>query len=161
MRDERQLKVNNLRASHTAIKSHKFGFVAFDIPEHLYGQVAIPKNLENWHNNNLNGNSSMNKENKFALGQSESMVGKTIRSANEINKIRAANIKNFENSVKVRPSPSGKLVQSSTDLSKNLDCVSNISRQINDVGDFSIGNYDPDIFSNSFSLAKPFTDMNS
>lgn len=111
------------------MRSRKFGFVAYDIPEHLYGQVAIPKNLENWHNNNLNGNSSINKENKFAAGPSESMVGKTIRSANEMNKIRAANIKTCDHSVKVRGSGTGELAQSSTDLTtKNIDSMSNISR---------------------------------
>ena len=63
--------------------------------------VAIPKNLENWHINNLNGNSSGNLDNKF-VPSTQSTLGKTIRSANEINKIRALNIKQFENSVKIK-----------------------------------------------------------
>lgn len=166
IRDDRAVKMGSIRAHHTLVKANTFGFVTMEIPDHLYSGVSIPKNLQNWHNNNLNGSSSAGlKDNKF-VPPSESTVTKTIISANEINKIRAANIKSLDGSVKIKGGAGvqhhqSKLAQSSTDLSKNLDCVSHYSKNYNDQGDFSIGNYDPDIFSNSFSMGKPFSDMNS
>lgn len=83
-------------------------------------------------------------------------------SVNEINKIRATNVKTGDTSLGAKSYQihMTKLAQSSTDLTMNMDCVSVVGNK-NTGNDFSVGNLDPEDISNSFSMSKAFSDMSS
>ena len=130
-----------------------------DTVEFVKQSVLVPKNLENWHNSNNNGNSFVQKGNKFLPMQPTTF--KPAKSINQMTKIRASNLQTTKSLMTDAHKRPEHFVAISTTQTNHMESATSLAgKQL--ANEISLATlHQQDEISSTFNMSRTFSEMST